>query len=336
MFDPKRIVIVAIVLGLSMGLTKATIAFPQIALGGAPGEGQFEVMFHVSSTMDEETSWTVRLFPTGNSRYESSRWGAPWSYNDQDVPDRRSFSFTLLARGSRSFELTGSSEVTVGWMLIESSPHPETGRKYSTNSLAVSLFLQWGEGDVVIGSTGMAQSLGSKEQIAIPIIRSTREFGHQELFSALALEGDVSVTVDTGVAWLVYGVPQLGAADVVFTLFNEHGEEINRSTLRVDTGSTHQARFVSEIFPDIPGEFVGTLRISIGDHVEGPLRLPQEEWDELQGELDDSSVRIGGTALRLDLVQIDQDGQKTPILLHLGSASVKARLSRYRALPPSE
>ena len=331
----KRIIFVTgIVLGLLTGLTKGAVVFPQVALGGAPGEGQFKSRLHVSSTMDEETHWTVRLFPTGHSEYESSRWAAPWYYNGQEVPDRRGFSFTLPSRGSQTFDLTGGSDVTVGWMLIENTAHPETGRRYSVNSLAVSLFLQWGEGGVLIGSTGMATSRVSGEQIAIPIIRGTRNHGRQELFAAL--EGEVSVKVDTGVAWLVSGVPQWMDVYVVFTLFDENGKEIDRSSLRVDTGNTHLARFAHEIFPDIPEEFVGTLRISISDYVDDPLRPTQEEWDALQARLDRSSVRIGGAAIRLDLVELDQDGEKTPILLHLGSAPVTVGLARYRPLPAEE
>ena len=213
-------------------------------------------------------------------------------------------------------------------MGIENYLHPawSLSKRHSTDSLAVSLFLQWGEGRVLIGSTGTSKSLTGREQITVPIMR-TRSYGRQELFGVF--DGNVSATVNTGVAWLAHSVKS-GGADVVFTLFSENGEEVDRITTRVPSGHNHQAAFIDELFPEIPGEFVGTLRISVGSHVDDPQRVSQEDWDALQEELSDPPAKIAGLAIRMDLIEMEQNGEKVLTLVYLSSSTANHRLPRYK------
>ena len=324
----KRIAAAGIVLGMFMNPAKGAITFAQIALGGPPGEGQFKTLLQVSSLLDEESGWQVFLYPTGNSSPSDGRWPVPYFYNGIEVGDGFSFSFNLLPHESKSFELTGGHEVRTGWMLIESYIHPASAltSRYSSESLAVSLFLQWGESKVLIGSTGASQSRTGREQITIPIMR-TRSYGHQEIFGVF--DGEVSTTVNTGIAWLAHSVKSEGA-DVVFTLFGENGEEVDRITTRVSSGNTHQALFIHEIFPETPEEFIGTLRVSVGSRVDDPQRISDEDWEALQEELSDPPAKITGMAVRTDLLEVEQNGEKVLTLLYLSSSTANHRLPRYK------
>ena len=325
----KRIVATGIVLGMFMNPAKGAITFAHIALGGPPGGGQYKALLQVSSLLDEESGWKVFLYPTGNSSPSDGRWPAPYSYNGITVQDGFDFSFNLLPHESKFFELTGDHEVRSGWMLIENYLHPSgdfAQNSHSSDSLAVSLFLQWGEGKVLIGSTGTSQSITGREQITVPIMR-TQSHGRQEIFGVF--DGLVSTTVNTGVAWLAHSVKSTGA-DVVFTLFGENGEEVDRITTGVSSGNTHQARFIHEIFPGTPGDFIGTLRVSVGSRVDDPQRISLEDWEALQEELRDPPAKITGLAVRMDLIEMEQNGEKVLTLVYLSSSTANHRLPRYK------
>ena len=94
------------------------VTFPQFVLGGDHAGYYYEASLQVSSITDEETSWQVEIFETtGSAAGRAFPWTDFWSYNDTRIGTNK-FTFTLPPRGSRNFQLRGTSELRVGFMQV--------------------------------------------------------------------------------------------------------------------------------------------------------------------------------------------------------------------------
>ena len=143
----------------------------------------------------------------------------------------------------------------------------------------------------------------SKEQISIPV-----SFSEQ---------------ANTGVAWVVIREDYEGQdpADVTFTLFDGNGQETVRTT-ETCPSVCQEAKFINEIFPDVPIGFQGILRISVMEGVDDPLTVTDEEWEEIKRSIDAGRSWVTGAALRMDAISSG--------IVIFSSVPVKSGLPRYK------
>ena len=278
--------------------------FVQFVLGGPADGYRYEAELQVSSMIDLETSWEVRIQKTGaeeNARTQQSGpteigpWPSAWSVDGMEQKALEDgyenvFEFTLEPRGTEIFKLTGSSEMAVGWMLISSKDEDEE-YFYGSSILSSSLYLQLWKDDQLVQAIGAPSSRYGFQQIMIPVTRSSG--------------------VNTGIASLVVNAKSDNPIiERVFTLYGEDGSKIDRIQEDCESRACHDSRFISEIFPDLPETFTGAVRISIDESAdETKVLTPGSPESTLSGappalhlELAKKGHWMTGTAFRMNEV----------------------------------
>lgn len=298
---------------LSVPSVAHAIPYPQIVLGGPTDGHNFRVMIQVSTVLDQDSHWNVSLYRTGQNgiTVNDPDWNRGWTVEEINpekyskigpmLKAESSFQFSLPSKGSRQFTLKGTGEMMKGWMRITEDPSrlPDS----PASSLSVSTILQLWKGNEFEASVGMIAGVWNKEQVSIPV-----SFSEQ---------------ANTGVAWIVIreGDDGQDPDDVLFTLFDGNGQETARITESCPS-VCQRAKFINEIFPDVPMGFQGTLRISIMDGVDDPLTVSDEEWERRKRAIQTSRSWIAAAALRMDTVSSGAAA--------FSSVPVQAGLPRFR------
>ncbi|HSR68928.1 MAG TPA: YbhB/YbcL family Raf kinase inhibitor-like protein [Acidobacteriota bacterium] len=195
--------------------------FPQLVLGGG-----FEAVLIVTNT-SSEAGWTgeVRLLQE-NERL----WTTAWLLDGVPQADGI-FQVNLAAGGSRRFRLTSDLNLPrIGYLRVLAQGAS------SAQDLALSYFFNLRQGGELTDSTGVTDPPQTK-WMRIPV---EQNFPRQRTGIALAA---FQSTADF---------------DIVMRLFNSGGNQVGVEAF--DYGG-HLARFVDEIFDNVPDDFVGSVQI---------------------------------------------------------------------------
>jgi hypothetical protein len=204
---------------VSMASLAFGTTFPQIALGGG-----YECLILVSNT--SATEWGGKFsVRKGNDEF----WGSPLQVDGTDISNLPDFRVNLPPRGTKKLALTGDESLRVGYLEILGLGDS------STSDIVISLFYNFFLDSVLIDSTATPPA---------------------ELNTVFLLPVEKSVAVNTGFAW----APgfQTDPFDILITLFDEDGNEIDSRTLTYDG---HLARFFTEVFEGIPEEMLGLMLV---------------------------------------------------------------------------
>ena len=156
-------------------------------------------------------------------------WATPVQVNGQELGPEGRFAISLDAKESRKYVLEGDAQLRPGYLELIA----EAG--FETSSLVVSFFYNLSGGDGLLDSTGSP-----------PQPPSTRY--------RFAVER--SATANTGLAWASF--LDTSAFGITLQLYDRDGAALETRHLTYDG---HLARFFTELFEDLPDEFVGLVEI---------------------------------------------------------------------------
>ncbi len=210
---------------------QATQRMPVLRSGDLPlnfdqlalGDG-YRCILIVSNVSERDWQGRARL-RMGNDRV----WSSPVRIDGQELGPGGQFQMVLDAKENRKYVLEGDQELQSGYLELRGEPG------FPTTSLAVSFFYN------LSGPTGLLDSTGSPSQPP-----STRYlFGVER-----------SATANTGFAW----APFLDTSDfgIMLQLYDTDGTLLQTRRLAYDG---HLARFFTEVFENLPAEFVGLVEI---------------------------------------------------------------------------
>jgi len=227
--------------------TPDSVTYPQLALG----EG-YQCILMISNLIDE--SWEGKA----SLRFQSNQlWPDSWSINGVAQEETSSFDIRLPGYATRKFVLTGTSSLHVGYLELAALPG------FTNESVSLSFFYNYSNQRGLIDSIGVEQSQASS-RFLFPVEKNS--------------------TVDTGFAlapvreWLETREDE---EDLVsLTLFNQLGEIHQQINLPFNG---HFAKFFSEVFEELPDEFLGKILVQAGHNIHlTVLRLEKSPAGKVQ------------------------------------------------------
>lgn len=166
-------------------------------------------------------------------------WSVPFSVDGE--PHRGNVvRVTLPARSVQKLRLTGGQQAHAGYLRYTEDLDPWV----FWNPLTTQFFYEYRQGGELIDSIGADTGFAT--------------FGS----NALAFPVERSAVINTGLALAPWSPPGSSRISFSYTLrlFDRNGNEIARRNFPF-TG--HEARFLDQFFPDVPGEFLGWVLLEV-------------------------------------------------------------------------
>ena len=154
-------------------------------------------------------------------------WSTPWAINGTDRTGASEFDIILNPRATNKFVLTGSDVVETGFLAL----FAENG--FSSEDVAVSFFYNFGSSGQLADSTGTPPSVEA---------------------TTFTFSVERTPVVNTAFAFALFG--DADAFNMTLILFDEEGNLVQETTL---TYEGHLARFFTEVFDEIPVDFLGSM-----------------------------------------------------------------------------
>jgi hypothetical protein len=155
-------------------------------------------------------------------------WDTPYLV-DGEAGEGATVNFSLAPLGSRRIFLQGFTELEVGYLDV---------RAYGDSledDVTVSFFYQYKVKGQLVDSTGVSASINSAGNL-FPVEKTS--------------------TVNSGFAWARFSA--LDPFEINLTLYDSEGEIFDQKTM---TFNGHEAKFITEVFDNIPDGFVGHVRL---------------------------------------------------------------------------
>ena len=207
----------------------ARIHYAQLALGGSDTGLSYECILMISNKSLTSPWEGVITLRTGHDQ----EWEGEWAVNGEDFSDRNGFPVSLEPAGSAVFALTGDATVRTGYLEIDGVP------SFFFGDVATSFFYQLKQSGELIDSVGSGIDEAGL-YFAFPIQQSSR--------------------IRTGFAWVASAhIVPLKPEEIRVGVFDADGAVFEIKTLPYEG---HQARFVDELFPDLPEDFQGTMMVN--------------------------------------------------------------------------
>lgn len=207
----------------------ARIHYAQLALGGSDTDLSFECILMVANKSLTSPWEGVITLRTGHDQ----AWEGEWTVNGEDFSGRTGFPVSLEPAGSGIFVLTGDATVRTGYLEIDGDP------SFYFGDVATSFFYQLKQSGELIDSIGSGIDEAGL-YFAFPVQQSAR--------------------IRTGFAWVAAAhIVPLKPEEILVGVFDADGAVHEIKTLPYEG---HQARFVDEMFPDLPEDFQGTMMVN--------------------------------------------------------------------------
>jgi len=185
--------------------------------------GGYECILLVTNKLETTFDGSFALF-----KRNRELWDTPFLVNGKPNEDA-SIQYTLAPLGSTKFLLQSDSDLEIGYLVGYGS-----GENSGTD-VTVSFFYQFVQNGVLIDSVGVSASYSSLGNF-FPVEKSAQ--------------------VNSGFAW--GRELALDPFDITLTLYDSGGLAVQEKTIPF-TG--HMAKFITEVFDDIPDGFIGHVRI---------------------------------------------------------------------------
>ncbi len=188
-----------------------------------------------------DSAWTGHFnLAQGNNE----TWSGSWSLDGNDRTGTSAFSVSISPRSTIKLRLSGDFLTRSGYLRMLADGDS------SVYDVAASYFYNYMTDDKLQVCTGSSPS-PSGRIFWLPVEKTS--------------------SVDTGLAWAPGDVP--GPFPLHVSLFDQAGTQVQQKTLSF-TG--HEARFFGQIFDNVPGHFLGRMRIESEENIHlEVLRLEQ-------------------------------------------------------------
>ena len=168
---------------------------------------------------------------------DDQNWEGEWSVNGEDFSGSTKFPVSLEPAGSAIFVITGDSTVRTGYLEIKGDYSGDQSFFYG--DLATTLFYQLKQNGELIDSVGSGPT-ETGLYFAFPVQQNSR--------------------TRTGFAWVASAsVAPLRPEEIRVGILDSEGMLVEIKSVPYEG---HQARFVDELFPDLPEEFQGTVMVN--------------------------------------------------------------------------
>jgi predicted choloylglycine hydrolase len=203
--------------------------------------GGYECMLLLSNK--RETEWSGQLhLRQGNDE----GWSGSWSLDGLDRTGSDEIAVTIAPRSTVKMCLSGDSTVRSGYLQLTAEG------AFSVYDVAPSYFYRYLAGGRLQESVGSAAA-PSGRAFSFPVERTA--------------------TTDTGLAWAPDSVT--APFSIILSLYDRSGSQLRQKTLPY---GGHEARFVSELFENIPDGFLGRVRVESEQNIHlEVLRLDQTD-----------------------------------------------------------
>ena len=189
----------------------------------ALGDG-YEAVILINNQTEREWQGTGQLLQRAGQP-----WATAWKVDGAQAGANASFEIKLSGRSTAKLILKGNSQLQVGYLKIL----PREG--FSRQGVNVSFFYNLVAGGPVLESTGVSGGQAAKR---------------------FAFGVEKSPLINTGLAWAPYET--LSGFQISASLLDDSGNQLQQQSLSFQG---HLSRFFSEIFEDVPENFLGTVVI---------------------------------------------------------------------------
>jgi hypothetical protein len=160
----------------------------------------------------------------------NQQWQGPLFVNGQDFTGFDGATLLMDPHETIKIRITGGNTTRSGYLEIDSDSN-------FVEYLAVSYFYEFRVGGNLLDTTGSPESShGTRFIVAV----------------------EKSSNIDTGIAWCPSSRSSSSPFLIILTLYDKFG---NVARTKPVTFNGHEAQFLSEIFPDLPSDFVGQLKV---------------------------------------------------------------------------
>lgn len=216
------------VLVLCLTFVAVTTALPAITYSQLALGGGYRCILLVSNRGNVPWEGTVNI-----RKANDEIWNTQWSLDGIDQTGNSGFSISLPPHGTVKYILSSIDAVPRGGYL-----EIVAGGTHSTNNISTSFFYNLYLEDRLVDSVGTPQARLNKRFI-LPV--------------------EAGPGLNTGVAWAPFLTSEPFAMQAA--LYDHEGNLIDEAEL---TFSGHEAQFVTELFDDLPAQFIGSLVLEAG------------------------------------------------------------------------
>lgn len=195
--------------------------YAQLALGGG-----YEAVLMISNKTNAAWTGTVWVMQGYNET-----WQGQWAVNGQNFTGRSGVPVTLPAKGMVKLRLTGDGTTRAGYLEVRS------GVGFRDLDVAISYFYEVRVKGVLQDTTGSPQSA----------------YGNKFYFAV-----EKTPSIDTGIAWCPSPPYLPEPFPLYLTLYDQDGRVVRQRTTDFQG---HEAKFISQLFADLPSPFTGHLEI---------------------------------------------------------------------------